>query len=85
MMLIPLISKDQVIGVLHLYAATKDAYTQADLKLAERVSAQIAGAITSAQLFLERKRTEEALRESEKELQSAGSRDCGDRRDWANH
>jgi len=65
MMFIPLISKDQVIGTLALQTAKQNAYTQVDLKLAERVSAQIAGAIANAQLFAERKRAEESLRQSE--------------------
>jgi PAS domain S-box-containing protein len=65
MMFIPLISKDQVIGTLALQTAKQNAYTEVDLKLAERVSAQIAGAIANAQLFNERKRMEDALRESE--------------------
>jgi PAS domain S-box-containing protein len=60
-MLIPLISKDQVIGTLALQTAKQNAYTEVDLKLAERVTAQIAGAITNAQLFIERKRAEEAV------------------------
>ncbi len=65
MMSIPLISKDEVIGVLHLRSFKTNAYTEMDLKLAERVASQVAGAIAIAQLFAEHKRTEEALRESE--------------------
>jgi two-component system cell cycle sensor histidine kinase/response regulator CckA len=65
MMLIPLISKDQVIGTLALQSFKQNAYTEVDLKLAERVSAQIAGAIANAQLYFERMQVEEALRRSE--------------------
>jgi two-component system cell cycle sensor histidine kinase/response regulator CckA len=65
MMLIPLISKDQVIGTLALQSFKQNAYTEVDLRLAERVSAQIAGAIANAQLYFERSRIEEALRRSE--------------------
>jgi PAS domain S-box-containing protein len=65
MMLIPLISKDQVIGTLALQTARQNAYAEVDLKLAYRVSAQVAGAIANAQLFNERLRAEEALRQSE--------------------
>ena len=64
-MLVPLISKDQVIAVLNLQTVKGNAYTEADLKLAEKVGHQIAGAIINAQLFAERKRAEEALRKSE--------------------
>ena len=62
---VPLISKDNVIGVLHLQSTTPNAYSEMDLRLAERVGHQIAGAIASAQLFTERKQAEEALRRSE--------------------
>jgi PAS domain S-box-containing protein len=55
-----------VIGVLSLRATKPNAYTEGDLRLAERVGNQIAGAIANAQLFAEHKRTEEALRESER-------------------
>ena len=66
MISVPLFSKDEVIGVLHLRSSRPNAYTERDLRLAERVSHQIAGAIASAQLFIERKRAELALRKSEK-------------------
>jgi PAS domain S-box-containing protein len=70
-MAIPLISKDQVIGALHFRSFKSNAYTEMDFRIAERVSDQIAGAIASAQLFTERKRAEEALRESEKRYRTA--------------
>ena len=65
MMAIPLISRDTMIGVLHLQSTGIKAYTEKDLRLAERIAAQIAGAIANAQLFAERKRAEEALQASE--------------------
>jgi PAS domain S-box-containing protein len=67
MMTIPLISKDQVIGTLTLQTTKENAYTGAEVKLAERISNQIAGAIANAQLFIERKAVEEALQKSEEE------------------
>jgi two-component system cell cycle sensor histidine kinase/response regulator CckA len=69
MMLIPLISKDQVIGVLHFRSLQPNDYSETDLRLAERVGTQIAGAIANAQLFAERKRGEEALKKSEAKFQ----------------
>jgi methyl-accepting chemotaxis protein len=60
-MAVPLISKDQVMGVLHVYSATPKAYTDGDVKLAESIGSQIAGAIANAQLYSERKRAEEKL------------------------
>jgi len=65
MISVPLISRNQVIGVLHLRSKKSKAYTDRDLRLAERIGNQIAGAIANAQFFLERKRAEEALRKSE--------------------
>jgi two-component system cell cycle sensor histidine kinase/response regulator CckA len=67
MILVPLISKDQVIGVLLLLSVKQNAYTERDLGLAEKVGNQIAGAIVNAQLFTEQKQAEEALQKSEKE------------------
>jgi PAS domain S-box-containing protein len=65
MILVPLISRDKVIGVLHLRSKEAKAYTERDLRLAERIANQISGAIANAQLVQERKRAEEVLRESE--------------------
>ena len=66
-MTVPLISKDQVIGLLHFQSRKPNSYTESDLKLAERVGNQIAGAIANGQLYAERKRAEEALKKSEEE------------------
>jgi len=63
-MFVPLISNDQFIGAISLRSAKSNAYTDRDLRLAEGVGNQIAGAIANAQLFRERTRAEEALRES---------------------
>ena len=61
MMSVPLVSQDEVIGGLHFRSLRPQAYSDSDLKVAERVGTQIAGAIANAQLFNEHKRTEEAL------------------------
>ena len=63
---VPLISRDQVIGGLGLRSKDPGAYTDQDLKLAESIGNQIAGAIANAQLFTERQRLEERLRRAEK-------------------
>jgi PAS domain S-box-containing protein len=68
MVFVPLISKDQVIGILSLQVTKVNAYTKRELRLAERVGDQIAGAVANAQLFIQLKRTEEALRESERKF-----------------
>jgi PAS domain S-box-containing protein len=64
-MAIPLFSKTNVIGVLQFQSIESHAYSEKDLRLAERVGYQIAGAIANAQLFTEHKEVEEALRKSE--------------------
>ena len=61
MMVVPLISKDQLIGVLHFQLIKPNVYTGRDQNLAERVGNQIAGAIANAQLFTELKRTKERI------------------------
>ncbi|RJR47245.1 MAG: PAS domain S-box protein [Desulfobacteraceae bacterium] len=66
MMAAPLISRDRVAGVLYLASLRHKLYTQRELKLAEEVATQIAGAIASAQLYAQLKVTEETLREGEK-------------------
>ena len=68
LMAIPLISKDEVIGVLHLQSTQPNVYSEKDLRLAERVGNQIAGAIANAQLYSERKQAEEALKKNQEEL-----------------
>ena len=70
LMLIPLISKDEVVGALHFHSTKPNAYREKDLRLAEEVGNQIAGAIANAQLFIKRKRAEEALRQSEEKYRT---------------
>jgi PAS domain S-box-containing protein len=65
MMIVPLISKNQVIGTLNIASRRPEAYTRTDLATAERVATQIAGAVANARLFRERERAQEELRESE--------------------
>ena len=62
----PLISRDQVVGVLYLASLGSKAYKEKDLKLVDEVATQIAGAIANAQLYAQLKQTEETLREGEK-------------------
>ncbi len=68
-MCVPLVSRDEVIGVLHFRSKTPNAYTEKDLRLAERIGAQIAGAIANAQLFSDLRQAEEALQRSHNELE----------------
>ena len=52
----PLISKGEIRGLLHLRSTKVNAYTERDVKLAEQVGNQIAGAIANAQQYEELKR-----------------------------
>ena len=61
-MSVPLIYRNEAIGVLHFRSKKPDAYTEQDLHLAERIGAQIAGAIANAQLFADLKKAEEEQR-----------------------
>jgi PAS domain S-box-containing protein len=70
-MTLPLISKDQVIGVLHFNSRRQNMYKESDLILAERIGNQIAGAIANAQLFAERKRMEEEKEEIQEQLRQS--------------
>jgi PAS domain S-box-containing protein len=62
---VPFISRDQVIGGLHFRSNTYGAYSDKDLRLAESIASQIAGAIANARLFAERQQVEKALKDSE--------------------
>ncbi len=64
---VPLIAGDEVIGVIHFRSMRAKAYAPRDVKLAESIAHQIAGAISSARLYQQRMRAEEAARNSEKE------------------
>ncbi len=55
-MVIPLISQDRVIGTMNLHSLKSNAYTNANVSLAESIGAQIAGTIASAHLYEEMKR-----------------------------
>jgi len=59
---IPLISRDKVIGTLHFRSKRPNAYTEQDLRLAERIGEQIAGAIANAELYAARMRAEAGLK-----------------------
>jgi GAF domain-containing protein/anti-sigma regulatory factor (Ser/Thr protein kinase) len=66
----PLISGDEVIGGLFLGSFESNAYDEHQLQLTERVGAQIAGAISNAQLYAERQRAETELKASLEEKQT---------------
>jgi len=68
MLSVPLIYRDQVIGALHFRSKKSLAYTEQNFRLAERIAAQIAGAVANAQLFAQCKRMEETVKKRSREL-----------------
>ena len=64
---IPLISNNEIIGVLHFRSYDTNHFDPSRQDLAERIAAQISGAISNSQLLLELQRGEDLLREREKE------------------
>ncbi len=68
MLSVPLISKDQAIGILHIRSFRTNAYTENEVKLAERVGYQIGGAIAIARLYSELNETKETLQKKEREF-----------------
>jgi PAS domain S-box-containing protein len=61
---VPLIVRGEVIGSFTVWSKQVRAYGERDIRLAQSVANQIAGAIANARLFRERKWAEEALRAS---------------------
>jgi PAS domain S-box-containing protein len=63
-MSIPLITQDEVIGNLMIRLKKPAAYTEKDLRLAEKIGMQISGAIANARLFNNLSKMEKSLRET---------------------
>jgi len=66
----PLVSQDKIVGILGFFTKKANAYSANDLRLAERVANQIAGAIANSLLFEDLKKSQEALRQSEERYRS---------------
>ena len=64
LMVIPLIFREEVMGILYFQSKLMMAYTPKDLDLAERTAAQISGAIANAKMFNDLSKTETAIRAS---------------------
>jgi PAS domain S-box-containing protein len=65
LLMVPLVSQDRVIGVLNVQLILGLSYTEEDLRLAEKVGAQIAGTIASSQIFAKHRQVLKAYQESE--------------------
>ena len=61
--LVPLVSGNEAVGMLSLRSMAPNAYSDRDVAAAERIGAQIAGAVANARVYLECKQVEEAVRE----------------------
>ncbi|MDP6665201.1 MAG: GAF domain-containing protein [SAR202 cluster bacterium] len=48
---VPLISMNEVIGIMHVSSTAPQAYTERDLTLAERIASQASGAMANSQLY----------------------------------
>jgi two-component system cell cycle sensor histidine kinase/response regulator CckA len=68
--LVPLISQNQVIGILNIGSRQPDVYSSSDISLAEGIAAQMAGAIANSRLYAGVRRAEEALRVSEEKYRT---------------
>jgi len=65
MISVPLIARDEVIGVLHVQSMKQNHYNPEMLRLAERIGIQISSAIANAQLFTDLSKMDKTVRESE--------------------
>ena len=70
MILVPLVSKEKVIGVLNFGSQQPNAYDSSHAKTAEGIGNQIAGIIANAEFFARIRRAEEALRVSEEKYRT---------------
>jgi DNA-binding CsgD family transcriptional regulator len=66
---VPLFHRDEMIGLLHFRSARPDFYKEQDLRLAQAIANQIAGAIANAQLFTKHVQTLKSLKLRERELE----------------
>ena len=63
-LLVPLVSANETVGMLSLRSMRPNSYTEQDVAVAERIGAQIAGAVANAQVYAEYKEVEDAVREA---------------------
>jgi PAS domain S-box-containing protein len=73
LMVIPLISQNQVIGTLNLLSSKPNAYTRTNVSLAESIGTQIAGTIASAQMYEELKRMVSQIHDAGLQISTASS------------
>lgn len=70
-MTVPLIYKDQAFGTLNFMSESPNAFSEDNLRLAERVGNQIAGAVANALLFAEHQRSQKEKEDLQEQLLQA--------------
>ncbi len=73
MMVVPLISKNQVVGLLHFQSLQPNAYSESDVKLAEKIGNQIAGGIINAHLYEEIKQMIKHIQNASLQISTASA------------
>ena len=71
MLLVPLVSGNETVGMLSLRSTTPNAYSVRDVVMAERIGAQIAGAVANGRVYIEYRLVEESVREAVERLELA--------------
>ena len=71
MLLVPLVSDNETVGMLSLRSTTAGRYARRDVAVAERIAGQIAGAVANARVYMESKQVESAVREAVERLDLA--------------
>ena len=61
-MIVPLISKGEVVAVMRLQTFEADAFSEDDVRIGELIGAHVAGAIANAQQFAEHNRAEQEVK-----------------------
>ncbi len=65
MLTVPLLYRNSVYGSLSLHSENADAYQACDLRMAQNIASQIAGAVANAQLCAELEKAQRSLKEKE--------------------
>ncbi len=64
LLLVPLASNDETVGMLSMKSKGPGAYTRRDVEVAQKIADQISGAVANAQVVRELKQVEDAVREA---------------------
>ena len=63
-LLVPLVSGDETVGMLSLKSMTPNSYTERHVEMVQMIGQQIAGAVANAQVYIECKQVEAAVRDA---------------------